>query len=115
MQQGTATAHNIGRDLEGKPRKDFHYFDKGSLATIGRSAAVAEFGKIHISGFFAWLSWLFIHVFFLIGFRNRLIVLIQWAWSYLTYERGARLITGDSTLPGFAESVEAKPRQQVVK
>jgi NADH:ubiquinone reductase (H+-translocating) len=115
MQQGTATGHNIGREVEGQPRKNFHYFDKGSLATIGRSAAVAEFGKIHISGFFAWLSWLFIHVFFLIGFRNRMIVLIQWAWSYLTYERGARLITGDSTLPGFAESVEVKPKEQVAK
>jgi NADH dehydrogenase len=111
MQQGKAVAHNIGGDLEGKPRQNFRYRDKGSLATIGRSAAVAEFGKIHISGFFAWLSWLFIHVFFLIGFRNRLIVLIQWAWSYLTYERGARLITGDSTLPGFAESTE--PKQEV--
>jgi NADH dehydrogenase len=83
--------------------------DKGSLATIGRSAAVAQFGKVHISGFLAWMAWLFIHIFFLIGFRNRLIVLIQWAWSYLTFERGARLITGDSTLPGFAESAAAKP------
>ena len=65
------------------------------------AAAVADFGKIHISGFLAWLSWLFVHIFFLIGFRNRLIVLIQWAWSYLTYERGARLITGDTHLPGW--------------
>jgi len=111
MQQGKAVAHNIGRDLERKPRKSFRYLDKGSLATIGRSAAVAEFGKVHISGFFAWLSWLFIHIFFLIGFRNRLIVLIQWAWSYLTFERGARLITGDSTLPGWSE-VE-QPREKV--
>jgi NADH:ubiquinone reductase (H+-translocating) len=62
---------------------------------------VAEFGKIHISGFLAWLSWLFIHVFFLIGFRNRVIVMIQWAWSYFTYERGARLITGDQHLPSW--------------
>ena len=107
MQQGKAVARNIARDLRGEPRQNFRSLDKGSLATIGRSAAVAEFGKIHISGFFAWLSWLFIHIFFLIGFRNRLIVLIQWAWSYLTYERGARLITGDSTLPGFAESTKA--------
>ena len=82
----------------------FHYWNKGSLATIGRAAAVADFGKIHISGFLAWLSWLFIHIFFLIGFRNRLMVLIQWAWSYLTYERGARLITGDTHLPGGKES-----------
>jgi NADH:ubiquinone reductase (H+-translocating) len=85
-------------------RKPFHYFDKGSLATIGRAAAVAEFGKVHISGFTAWLAWLFVHIFFLIGFRNRLLVFIQWAWSYFTYERGARLITGSSSLPGWTDS-----------
>jgi len=101
MQEGKATAHNIGNELQGEPRKNFRYWNKGNLATIGRAAAVADFGKIHISGFLAWLSWLFIHIFFLIGFRNRLIVLIQWAWSYLTYERGARLITGDTHLPGW--------------
>jgi len=104
MQEGKATAHNIGNELRGEPRKNFHYRNKGSLATIGRAAAVADFGKIHVSGFLAWLSWLFIHIFFLIGFRNRLIVLIQWAWSYLTYERGAWLITGDTHLPGWKES-----------
>ena len=103
IQQGKATARNIARDLEGKPRQNFHYVNKGSLATIGRAAAIAQFGKIHISGFIAWLSWLFVHIFFLIGFRNRLIVLIQWAWSYFTYERGARLITGDQTLPSWIE------------
>jgi NADH:ubiquinone reductase (H+-translocating) len=103
IQQGKATARNIVRDLQGKPRQNFHYLNKGSLATIGRAAAIAQFGKIHISGFIAWLSWLFVHIFFLIGFRNRLIVLIQWAWSYFTYERGARLITGDQTLPGWTE------------
>jgi NADH dehydrogenase len=91
------------RDLKGHPRKNFHYLDKGNLATIGRAAAIAQFGKIHISGFLAWLAWLTVHIFFLIGFRNRLIVLIQWAWSYLTFERGARLITGDQTLPSWTE------------
>jgi NADH:quinone reductase (non-electrogenic) len=101
IQEGTATAKNIQRDLQRQPRQNFHYVDKGSLATIGRAAAVADFGKFHVSGFIAWLSWLFIHIFFLIGFRNRLIVLIQWAWSYFTYERGARLITGDTRLPGW--------------
>jgi len=101
LQQGTATARNIERDLRGGPRQNFHYLDKGSLATIGRAAAIAQFGKIHISGFVAWLSWLFVHIFFLIGFRNRIIVLIQWAWSYFTYERGARLITGDEQLPSW--------------
>ncbi len=87
------------RDLGSRPI--FHYWDKGSLATIGRAAAVAEFGRIHISGFIAWLSWLFVHILFLIGFRNRLLVFIQWAWSYATYERGARLITGSTYLPGW--------------
>jgi len=104
MQQGRAAADNIKRDLQRHPRKDFHYLDKGSLATIGRAAGIAQRGRIHISGYFAWLAWLFVHVFFLIGFRNRIIVLIQWAWSYLTYERGARLITGDTSLPGWETS-----------
>jgi NADH dehydrogenase len=103
IQQGKATARNIARDLQGEARKNFHYVNKGSLATIGRAAAIAQFGKIHISGFIAWLSWLFVHIFFLIGFRNRVLVLIQWAWSYFTYERGAQLITGDQTLPSWEE------------
>jgi NADH:ubiquinone reductase (H+-translocating) len=112
MQQGKATAHNIGRELRGEARRNFHYFDKGNLATIGRAAAVAQFGKLHISGFLAWLAWLFIHIFFLIGFRNRLIVLIQWAWSYFTYERGARLITGDKRLPGWEAVSESAPQKR---
>jgi NADH:ubiquinone reductase (H+-translocating) len=111
IQQGKATARNVARDLQGKPRENFRYVNKGSLATIGRAAAIAQFGKIHISGFIAWLSWLFVHIFFLIGFRNRIIVLIQWAWSYFTYERGARLITGDQTLPSW----EDLQRQKVSK
>jgi NADH dehydrogenase len=86
------------------PRPAFHYYDKGNLATIGRAAAVAQFGRIHISGFVAWLTWLFVHIFFLIGFQNRILVFIQWAWSYFTYERGARLITGSSSLPGWKDS-----------
>jgi NADH dehydrogenase len=101
LQEGRYVAKIIGGDLRNSPRQDFNYFDKGSLATIGRAAAVAQFRKLHISGYFAWLAWLFVHIFFLIGFRNRIIVLIQWAWSYLTYERGARLITGDTNLPGW--------------
>jgi NADH dehydrogenase len=106
MQEGRFVAKVIRKELEAgadstvrRPR--FHYWDKGILATIGRAAAVAQFGRIHISGFIAWLSWLFIHILFLIGFRNRLLVLIQWAWSYFTYERGARLITGSTYLPGW--------------
>jgi NADH:ubiquinone reductase (H+-translocating) len=104
IQEGRATARNIARDLKGERRAHFHYHDKGSLATIGRAAAVAQFGKLHISGFVAWLSWLFIHIFFLIGFRNRLIVMFQWAWSYFTYQRSARLITGDANLPSWSKN-----------
>jgi NADH dehydrogenase len=117
MQEGTAVARNIERDLHGESRQNFHYFNKGSLATIGRAAAVAEFGKIHISGYIAWLSWLFIHIFFLIGFRNRIIVLMQWAWSYFTYERGARLITGDQELPSWkaTQSEQEKSRSDRIR
>ena len=111
IQQGKFVARLIRNEVEGRPenspRPAFHYWDKGSLATIGRAAAVAQFGKIHISGYIAWLSWLFIHIFFLIGFRNRLLVFIQWAWSYVTYERGARLITGSTYLPGWADRMPA--------
>ncbi len=108
IQQGRFVAQLIRREIESRPdtqpaRAPFHYWDKGSLATIGRAAAVAEFGKIHVSGFMAWLAWLFVHILFLIGFRNRLLVFIQWAWSYVTYERGARLITGSTSLPGWSE------------
>jgi NADH dehydrogenase len=106
IQQGNWVADTIIRALKNQPRTKFHYLDKGSLATIGRAAAVAQFGKYGISGYFAWLAWLFIHILFLIGFRNRLIVMIQWAWSYLTYERGARLITGSDQLPGWIERWE---------
>jgi NADH dehydrogenase len=96
IQQGRWVTRQIGGDLAGNARAPFRYVDKGSLATIGRAAAVAQFGRVHVSGFFAWLSWLFIHIFFLIGFRNRIIVMIQWAWSYFTYDRSARLITGET-------------------
>ena len=100
IQQGRATAENIARDLRGESRKDFHYLDRGNLATIGRAAAVADFGRIRISGLIAWLAWLTVHIFWLIGFRNRLLVFIQWIWAYLTYQRGTRLITGDPEVPG---------------
>ena len=94
IQMGKFAARQIKRSLKGKPREHFEYLDKGSLATIGRSHAIADFpGKIHISGYLAWLSWLFVHLFFLIGFRNRFFVLIEWAWAYITYNHGARLIT----------------------
>jgi NADH dehydrogenase len=83
--------------VRGAPRKPFRYFDKGQLAVIGRGRAVADIGRLHFGGFLAWLAWIFIHIAFLIGFRNRVIVLIEWAWSYVTFGRGARLITGLAT------------------
>ena len=95
IQQGRHAARNILRDLKGKARQPFHYLDKGTLATIGRAAAVADFGFVKISGFFAWLAYLFVHLFFLIGFRNRFVVMFEWAWAYFTFQRAARLITGD--------------------
>ena len=93
IQMGKFAARQIKRSVAGKPREKFEYWDKGSLATIGRSRAVADFGKLHISGYFAWLAWLFIHLLFLIGFRNRFFVIIEWAWAYITYNHSARLIT----------------------
>jgi NADH dehydrogenase len=85
---------HAARSIIGKTREPFRYRDKGSLATIGRAAAVADFGFVKLSGFIAWFAWLAIHIFFLIGFRNRFLVITQWAWAYVTYQRGARLITG---------------------
>ncbi|HEV8492321.1 MAG TPA: NAD(P)/FAD-dependent oxidoreductase, partial [Candidatus Angelobacter sp.] len=107
IQMGKFAARQIKRAIKAQPRQTFEYLDKGSLATIGRSRAVADlpFGKLHISGYFAWLAWLFIHLLFLIGFRNRLFVMIEWAWAYLTYNHSARLITE----PAEREPAE-KPR-----
>ena len=96
MQMGTATANNILNELKGKPRENFKYWDKGTMATIGRSKAIAEAAGLKFKGFIAWLMWLFLHVFFLIGFRNRFAVLFSWFWAYLTRERSARLITGNA-------------------
>jgi NADH dehydrogenase len=93
IQMGKFATRQIRRTMEGKPRETFEYRDKGSLATIGRSRAVADLGKLHFSGYFAWLAWLFVHLLFLIGFRNRLFVMIEWAWAYFTYNHCARLIT----------------------
>jgi NADH dehydrogenase len=94
IQGGRHVARQIVRTLRGKPREPFHYFDKGTLATIGRNAAVAQIGPVRSVGFFAWLVWLFVHILMLIGFRNRFLVLFEWGWTYIRYERGARLITG---------------------
>jgi hypothetical protein len=80
--------------MRGEATKEFHYFDKGSMATIGRNKAIADLKFARFGGFFAWLTWLFVHLIFLIGFRNQLLVLFQWAFSYLTFGRGVRLIYG---------------------
>jgi NADH dehydrogenase len=94
MQQARTVARSIRRLVAGREAVSFAYFDKGSLATIGRSRAIAMVDRMHLSGFIAWLAWLFVHIFYLIGFKNRLVVLITWAWSYVTYKRGARLVVG---------------------
>ncbi|HWB40466.1 MAG TPA: NAD(P)/FAD-dependent oxidoreductase [Gemmatimonadales bacterium] len=95
IQMGQYTARTIIGDLDGRPRRAFRYWDKGQLAVVGRGRAVADIWRLHFSGFMAWLTWIFVHIFFLIGFRNRVLVLIQWAWSYFTYGVGARIITED--------------------
>lgn len=94
MQQGRFVGRQIGRSIAGMPRQRFQYWDKGIMATIGRSRAVAQVGKVQLSGFLAWLAWLTVHIFYLIDFRNRLVVLLDWAWAYFAYRRGSRLITG---------------------
>ena len=93
MQQGRQAARNILRMIRGEKPQPFRYFDKGSMATIGRNKAVADLKFFHLNGLLAWLAWLFVHIIFLVGFRTRLLVLIQWAWAYLTFDKGARLIT----------------------
>lgn len=93
IQQGRAVARNIGRDLKGQMRQPFHYKDLGNLATIGRAAAVADIFGVHLAGGIAWMVWLFIHILWLIGFRNRLLVMVNWTWAYFASQRGPRLIT----------------------
>ncbi len=93
IQQGRAVARNIGRELRGHPREPFSYNDLGSLATIGRAAAVADIRRLHLSGLLAWLVWLFVHILWLIGFRNRVLVMVNWTWAYFASQRGPRLIT----------------------
>jgi NADH dehydrogenase len=94
MQQGLHAARNVTQACQGKPLEEFHYRDKGNLATIGRAAAVADLGKIKLTGWIAWLAWMAIHIFFLIGFRNRFVAMFNWAWTYITYDRAAMLIVG---------------------
>jgi len=113
MQMGRHAAKMIGQDMAGKPRSNFHYFDKGDMATIGRHAAVANVRwpfKAHWQGTLAWLSWVSVHLFFLVGFRNRMSVFLSWAWTYLTFNRGARLITGSPLLPGWGSQEGIRPQ-----
>jgi NADH dehydrogenase len=112
MQMGDHVAKIIAADLAGQPRPAFRYFDKGDMATIGRKDAVADVKwplRAHMSGFPAWFTWVTVHIFFLIGFRNRLSVLAAWAWTYFTFSRGARLITGDQNLPGWKDKIKTDP------
>ncbi len=92
-QQGAFAARSIIRDTRRQPRKKFHYFNKGDLATIGRSRAIADFGRVRFAGRLAWFLWLFVHIMYLVGFRNRIVVFIEWAYAYFTYQAGVRLIT----------------------
>jgi NADH dehydrogenase len=109
MQQARTAAKSIKRALAGKELVAFHYLDKGSLATIGRRRAIAQIDRMHLTGFVAWLAWLVIHIFYLIGFKNRLVVLITWAWSYVTYRRGARLVTGNPPAAAPRPSARSAP------
>ena len=111
IQMGQYTARTIVGDLAGRPRRAFHYWDKGQLAVVGRGRAVADIWKLHFSGFFAWLTWIFVHIFFLIGFRNRVLVLISWAWSYFTYGVGARIITEEVRPPPMLPTPECPPEE----
>ncbi|MCX6967206.1 MAG: NAD(P)/FAD-dependent oxidoreductase [Verrucomicrobia bacterium] len=94
MQQARHAVRNILAKIDGRPTAPFHYFDKGTMATIGRRAAVADIRGLRFNGFLAWLAWLFVHLIFLVGFRNRVLVFLEWTWSYFNFYRGARLITG---------------------
>jgi len=94
LQQGRAAAKNIARDLKHEPRREFHYVDKGNLATIGRAKAVADIAGLQLSGLVAWLVWISVHILYLIGFRNRILVAMEWSWDYLSFQQAARLITG---------------------
>jgi NADH dehydrogenase len=121
MQMAENAAANILRDLRKEPRQNFVYRDKGSMATIGRNRAIVEIGRWKFNGFFAWLVWLFVHIISLIGFKNRLYVMSEWFWAYVTRERSARLITGDAeemretAMPAEAKPAIAAPVAEVVE
>jgi NADH dehydrogenase len=99
IQQGRYVANLLARRLRGKQTRPFHYFDKGNMATIGRGAAVADLHGLRLAGLPAWLIWIFIHLLYIVQFQNRLLIMLQWAWLYISYDRSARLITGENPLP----------------
>jgi NADH dehydrogenase len=126
LQMGKHAARNVIRGVEGQPYRPFVYQDLGNMATIGRASAVADLGWLRLKGYIGWLAWLFVHILNLIGFRNRLVVLVQWAWSYFSYQRAIRLITGPlpDSEPGLPpdqpprelrQSAEASAKAQGVK
>jgi len=94
IQQARLVARNILEEVRGMPRQQFRYFDKGFMATIGRARAVAQLGRLRLSGLIAWLMWVFVHLWYLVGFRNRLAVFTNWIWAYIVARHGARVITG---------------------
>lgn len=108
IQQGKHAARNIRRKLAGKPPLSFRYFNKGTMATIGRNAAVADIRGLRLTGFIAWLAWVFLHIMYLVGFRNRLVTFFEWTYAYFSFSKGARLITWD-----LAEEVAMGPRKSV--
>jgi NADH dehydrogenase len=112
IQMGNYAAKEIKRRVLNHPSQPFRYWDKGSMATIGRSKAVAQIGKIHLSGLLAWAAWLFIHLIYLIGYRNRFFVLLNWSWQYLSWQSGARLITGTTDLPGWQAQHEGATEEE---
>ncbi len=110
IQMGRHAAANVLRAARGEPPRPFHFHDRGVMATIGRNAAVAEIGAFRIDGLLGWLIWVVVHIFFLIGFRNRLLVMVEWAWAYVTFNRGVRLITGDAA-PGARRTPVEEPER----
>ncbi|MCA3015984.1 MAG: FAD-dependent oxidoreductase, partial [Myxococcaceae bacterium] len=115
LQQGEYVARAIAARRAGREPRPFRYLDKGIMATVGRAFGLAQKGRFKLTGMLGWLAWLFIHIVFLIGFRNRVLVMIQWAWAWVTFGRGARLITGTTPVPAPTEQRGLRPRSAPVK
>ncbi len=108
IQMGSALGNNLHKLEKGAPLEPFKYLDKGTMATIGRNKAVLDLGKLHLKGWIAWMGWMFVHIFYLIGFRNKVVVFINWVWSYFTYDKGNRLI-----IRPFRRKQAFKPTKEV--